>query len=188
MDKLHGVVVDPSFLTDAEHRHDVRVVEPGRRLRFTSEAFPLFFADEGMRRKDLESYPAAERRLGRLVDDAHTAAADLSEDAVFADLLRHLRWRFGLRRARPFIGAQAFHQEHGGEGLADCLGKFWILVGVFSHLRALTAAMALEELLSDFVDPIPLLCPAQSFRTVHDSPGPPGIVARMCLIFISARK
>ncbi len=55
MDKLHGVVVDASFLTSAEDRHDVRVVEPGRRLRFTPEAFPLLFADEGMRRKDLES-------------------------------------------------------------------------------------------------------------------------------------
>src|SRR3712207_8801417 len=37
VDELHHVVVDAALLPDPEHRHDVRVVQPGRSEEHTSE-------------------------------------------------------------------------------------------------------------------------------------------------------
>src|SRR5262249_44263937 len=38
LDELHGVVVNAAVFADAEDRHDVGVMQPGRRLGFPPEA------------------------------------------------------------------------------------------------------------------------------------------------------
>jgi hypothetical protein len=75
-------------LANAEDGDDVRVVQPGRRLRFALETRAQRLVGEKMRRQHLERDPPAKRLLHRLVHHAHAAAADLADDAELADLFR----------------------------------------------------------------------------------------------------
>jgi hypothetical protein len=93
LDELHDVIVHRgtpvprSPLADTEDRHDVGVVQPGRRPRLALEAAQLLGVGEGVRRQDLEGHAPAERLLLGLVDDPHAAVADFTKDAEVAQLL-----------------------------------------------------------------------------------------------------
>jgi len=69
---------------DAMNRHDVLVMQMGRRLRLVFEALQLLGIEGGRERQYLEGHAAAKRDLHRLVDHAHAAPADLPDKAVVA--------------------------------------------------------------------------------------------------------
>ncbi len=85
VDKLHRVVVNTRVAADAENRHDVRMMKLRRRLHFDVKPLPLLGVGRGRVRQNFQSNPTAERDLLRLVDDAHSATADLAEDVEISE-------------------------------------------------------------------------------------------------------
>src|SRR5262249_61199530 len=83
-DELHGVEVDAALATNEVDRHDVLVAEVCRRLGLVPKALELAGIQGRGEGEDFESYPAAERDLHGLVNNAHAAAADLAHDAEVA--------------------------------------------------------------------------------------------------------
>src|SRR3954469_6104948 len=84
------------MLSDGVNWDNVRVMQIGRRFRFNLKAL-----DEGRRGKvtrqdHFEGYHAIERDLPRLVDDAHSAPADLFDQFVIAKEPRLARTCFVL--------------------------------------------------------------------------------------------
>ena len=88
MDELHGVVVHPLVLADAEHGHDIGVMQVGRHLGFAGEAVLVLRVEQHLLGQHLERHPAPQRLLLGLVDDAHAAAADFADDVVVAEFCR----------------------------------------------------------------------------------------------------
>ena len=84
---LHDVVRQSIVLADAEHGHDVRVVQFGGGSRFTLKAPFLLGVLQGLIGQNLEGDMPAERDLLGLVNDPHAAVADLTNDAIIAELL-----------------------------------------------------------------------------------------------------
>ena len=74
------------MLADAEDRHDVGVVQLGRRPRLALGTRSRLASSSSACRQHLQGDVPAQRVLLGLVDDAHAAAADLAEDAVVAQL------------------------------------------------------------------------------------------------------
>ncbi len=72
------------MLADVVDRADVRVIEPGRRLRFAPEALKRGVVRDVLRKKLERDAPAQANILG-VVDDAHSAAAELREHAIVRD-------------------------------------------------------------------------------------------------------
>jgi hypothetical protein len=94
LDQLHGVEADVSIPTHLEDRHDMGVVQPGRRLRLAAEPLLGLWVVDQMTGEDLQGHPAAQGHLLGLVDHPHPAPADLAQDPVVADLakVRGDRW------------------------------------------------------------------------------------------------
>ena len=70
---------------DPEDRHDVRVMQTRRGVRFAAEPLQSVFADEAVRRQHFEGDVAAERLLHGLENHAHAAAGNFGHDAIFAE-------------------------------------------------------------------------------------------------------
>ena len=84
-EQLHGDEGSPIGLVDFVDRADVRVVQRGRSLGFPLEtAEGLCIVGEFVG-KELQGDVAAQLEVFRLVHHAHSAAADLAEDAVVRD-------------------------------------------------------------------------------------------------------
>src|SRR5262245_49198262 len=58
-DILHGVEVHAALAADAEDRHDVGMVEVGRRLGFVLETLQMLGIQRRRKRQHLERYPTA---------------------------------------------------------------------------------------------------------------------------------
>ena len=78
------------MLADLVHGHDVRMLQPGDRLRF--EPISCMVAGED----HLEGDFAIGSDLKSAIDDPHAAAADLGEDPIAG----HLRKRQGCRAGK----------------------------------------------------------------------------------------
>ena len=87
-DVLHRVIMDAVRLAHAEHGHDVRMVQPGRRPGLAAKPLELALAHEPVERQDLQRDVAAQRLLHGLVDDPHPAPRQLAEDPVLAQPVR----------------------------------------------------------------------------------------------------
>ena len=98
VDELHDVVVQAVLLADAEDRHDVGVVQLGRRPRLALEAAQLPRVEQGVAGQHLDGHVPAQGELLRLVDDPHAAAAHLPQDLVIPQLPQRRRGRGRLRR------------------------------------------------------------------------------------------
>ena len=85
LDELHGVEVHAAVGADREDRHDVAMVQIGRRLRLGLKPQEVPRVHRRGERQYLQGDPAAERNLHRLVDDSHAASANLSDDLVVAE-------------------------------------------------------------------------------------------------------
>src|SRR6266851_670440 len=77
---LHREERPSVLLADLVDLNDVRMLEPGYRLDLDTEAGQLF--RERIREHHLESHNAVELLLPRLINDAHAAAAQTSQDLV----------------------------------------------------------------------------------------------------------
>ena len=60
LDVLHGVIVHAALAADAEHRHDVRVIQARRGLCFVLESLQLPGIERRGKRQHLERDPATE--------------------------------------------------------------------------------------------------------------------------------
>ena len=72
---LHDQEVDPVAAVEVVHRGDVRVVQPGQRLRFTAEPPPCRLVGEHARRQHLEGDVAVEVLVAGAINLAHPAFA-----------------------------------------------------------------------------------------------------------------
>ena len=73
------------LLAGGVDRHDVGVVQLGRRLGLAAEALHRLGRQSQAGGEHLERHLAVERDLPRLVDDAHAAAAELADDLEIAE-------------------------------------------------------------------------------------------------------
>jgi len=83
------------------------MVQVGRRLGLVVEPGDLPLVQHGRKRQHLQRHAPAKRNLPRLVDDAHSPAADLADDRVVAQLpLREVELgpASGPVRAEPLGG------------------------------------------------------------------------------------
>src|SRR5262249_19132983 len=156
VDQLHGVVQVVAVLADVEHRHDVCVVHPRRRLRLPLKADLGRPVARDRPRQHLEGAAAAQRLLFGLANDAHAAAADLAQDAVVADLLQAFAVdRYGgAGRTADVAGAgpEVLDHEHGFEDVADLVGQLGVTVAVLLDGRPLAALAAGQELVGEQSD------------------------------------
>ena len=120
VDPLHGEVEAP-LAVDLVDRHDVRVVEAGRRLGLEEEPPPLGLRGERAGLDDLQRDDAVEAPLAGLVDDAHAAPRDLLQQLEVAEVQAE-GGRSGRRRPRPGRGPGRRPRRLGGGGIGSGLG------------------------------------------------------------------
>ena len=77
------------MLAHTEDRHDVGVVQQGRDPRLALEPKQLDRRRQSIARQDLECDAATEALLHGLVNDPHAAPANLADDPVVAQPLKH---------------------------------------------------------------------------------------------------
>ena len=97
--QFHRKVVLTFVLADFVNRHDVGVIEIGRRLGLGAKTLHVGSGGELAGQDHLESYDAIEADLPRFVDDAHAAAGKLLDQLVVAKVPQPR-----TRRTRSFIG------------------------------------------------------------------------------------
>ena len=83
-DELHRVVADTVLFAIVEDRHDVGVVQPGRRASLGLESPHVGAVGTEARVHDFERHPALERHVLGLVDDSHAPTAKLAQQRVVA--------------------------------------------------------------------------------------------------------
>jgi hypothetical protein len=140
----------------AVDRHDVGMVQAGHRLGLALEAVELARVEQGVAGQDLEGDVPAEGDLLGLVDDAHTAAADLAEDAVIPQLLQLGRPRYHHRSGRRRDGLAVFldllHADQGREEVADIVRQLGVLGDVFRQGGPFPPAVPGGELVGQLVE------------------------------------
>ena len=151
-DPLHHVVVIAGILADAEHRHDVGVVQLGRRLGFAGEPLGRFRVGQELAGQHLDGHAAAQRHLLGLVDDSHAAPADLPHDPVVPEPLRGTRRsNFGQSlRHVPF--RHLFDQLDGRQNTADFRGVLGVRQLVFRDGWRLAALQPFQKLVGEPID------------------------------------
>jgi hypothetical protein len=148
VNELHGVVMDALVFADAEHRHDVGMVQPGRRAGLAAEALELLGLHQRTGGQDFQGHMAAERFLHRLVDHSHPAPTDLAEQAILSELSRNLlrRRRGRFQGRRLFDTATSFlHHHQGGEQAADVVGQVGMACFILAHRRPFAGPQACQE-------------------------------------------
>jgi hypothetical protein len=80
--QLHGKEVLAGVFADLVDRHDVRVIQPGGRLRLQLEAADGARRGQALAQDHLQGHGAVQRHLAGPEDDAHTAAGDLFQQLV----------------------------------------------------------------------------------------------------------
>ena len=75
------------MLADAEDRHDVGMMQPGRRAGLAPEPLQPGHVTQLMEGEHLESDVPAQRFLDRLVHDPHAAGSDAAEQKVVTQAL-----------------------------------------------------------------------------------------------------
>jgi hypothetical protein len=154
-DELHDVVVQAVLLADAEHRHDVGVVQLRCRSRFALEAAQVARVEQGVRGQHLDGDVPAKGELLSLVDDAHAAATHLPQDLVVPQLLHGRRGGracgLSVLTRRVVRGLGLFHQHQRGQHLADVVR----VLGVASGELLDRGTFPLPERFHEFVRDLP---------------------------------
>ena len=120
---LHRVELKAVLFTNREDRHDVGVMQPCRRFRFSLKSLPLPFGSRNGRMQHLQRNAALERLLLGFIDDAHAAATNLTHDAKIAQQTRPPTHRPDYDRP-PEDRSNWAAQRAGRQELA--LGPKWI--------------------------------------------------------------
>ena len=87
---LHHIIMSVAFLADSKYRHDVGMMQPSGGSSLASKPFNLPGVFKGPRGQNLERDTASQRLLLGLVDDAHAAAADFSDNAILTQVTGRL--------------------------------------------------------------------------------------------------
>ncbi len=86
LDQFHAEVALTVVFADLIHRDDARVVEHGHGFGLILESAQFVVAGQNPRTHHLEGHRSVERDLPGLVHDAHTAAAQFTQDLVVAEV------------------------------------------------------------------------------------------------------
>ena len=86
----HHVIVQTILFADPENRHDVGVVQTGRRLCLALESSQVRVEHQGVLRQHFHRDPAPQRLLLGLQYDAHAPTADLSDNPEIAQPIGQL--------------------------------------------------------------------------------------------------
>jgi hypothetical protein len=132
VEKLHRNEMLTVLLAYVVNGADVRMIQCRSRLRFASEAFQGARIVEHFRRQEFQAHGAVEPCVLSFVDNTHTAATELFDDAIVRDGLanhgrssgeRHLRTprperqRKGQAETMTIISASRIrYRRHGGRG------------------------------------------------------------------------
>ena len=104
VDELHDEGFDAAALLEPEDRGDVGVMELRQKLRLALESRQALLVLGELGWQDLDRHLAIEPGVGRAIDLAHAALAELGGDLVGAEPLPGHRWtdhRTVLQRALP---------------------------------------------------------------------------------------
>ena len=82
---LHDVVMVPILVSAAKYRHDIGMMQSGRRPGFPLEPLDLFRMGKQARGQNLQRDATAQPCFLGLVHHAHAAAADLADDPKALD-------------------------------------------------------------------------------------------------------
>src|SRR5262245_31077533 len=85
-DQAHAEIVLPLMLADFVNGHDVRMRKARRRFRFSLETLDQIGCGQRPCADELERYQSIEAELSRFEHDAHTAAGDLFEQFIIAEI------------------------------------------------------------------------------------------------------
>ena len=88
VDKLHRNEVHPLDLAELIDRHDIRVVQGRRGMRFVAKSGDLRVGAQAAVPDRLECDDSIQTDLSRFVDDSHSALRDLGEEFVVADFVK----------------------------------------------------------------------------------------------------
>jgi hypothetical protein len=150
LDELHGIVADLAILADLEDRHDIRVVELGRRAGLAAEAGQGLGVLGHLAGQDLQSHVTPQRDLLGLVDDAHAALADFAEDAKITKLLQgRRRRRGGARGSVLVVFPNLLDLDHSREQLADVVRQLGIAIDVLLKRRPFAGPVPRGELVGE---------------------------------------
>ena len=162
-DELHHVVMHAALVAHTEDRHDVGVVQPGRRPGLTLEAPDLL---RGRRRA--RSIPS-ERRGGRatLAQPHRLRPCHPGRLPGGCGSRPAARGTSRLRSIRGPVGsspdsAGVFHVEQDGEQLLDLVDEVGIPSDVFADRRPLAAPLARQEVVSQDLDRIAITCSSRT--------------------------
>ena len=148
-DQLHDVVGQSLVFANAEHGHDVGVMQPGGGLCLAAEAFEMFGGKSCPAEQHLERHAPRQGALLGLIDDAHAAPADLADDAKIAQAFGQ---RFDGDGGDGRRSLEVFQQRDGGKEVFDLLGVLGMALGVFGDGGVLAGAVAGDELLGKRLD------------------------------------
>ena len=152
-DELHREVVHALVLADAEHGHDVGMVQSRRGPGFAPEALEVRWGRQPGCGQDLQRDVPAQGFLHSLIDDPHAAASHLAEDAVFAELSGRPVVGFQRSSERAWgqapDGAEPLHLHEGGKEAVDTFGLIGVPFCVLTQRGPLAASVAPGELLGE---------------------------------------
>ena len=129
--------MDAALVPDRIDGHDVGVVQLGGGLGLVLEALQVPRVQGRSERQHLERDDAAQRKLDRLVDDAHAAAADFADDAEIAQRIGGGEIDFAQRETQGRLTGRGT----AAGGLVNQLETFQA-----SRQRRLQIGIAVEEL------------------------------------------
>ncbi len=155
-DVLHDEVRVAVLLADAEHGHDVGVVEACGGAGFALEAFAPGGAAEIQVGQHLDGDAPAEGFLLGLIDDAHAAVAEFADDA---EITKPLDGGPDDGAGRPRRGHRPLgllDLTDGREEVANVVGQLRMLRGVCLDGGLLAAPAALRELIGECLERIAL--------------------------------
>ncbi len=115
LDELHREVLLALVLADLVDRHDVGMVEVGRRLGLGAEPLDVAARGEAAGEDHLERDDPVERRLPRLVDDPHPAPGDLLQQLVVAEVADGRQRGVAVRLDRAGRVQPAGQPQRGGD-------------------------------------------------------------------------
>src|SRR2546423_5510075 len=78
--KFHEQKVEAACLSEIINRHDVRMVERGQSLRLACESLRKLSVLDTFRREELESDEPVQGFLPRLIDHAHSATSEITDN------------------------------------------------------------------------------------------------------------
>ena len=128
-DQLHAEVMLTLVFADFVDRHDVRMIEVGRRLGLLAEPAHVVGRSELAAQDHLQRHRAFQALLASFVDHAHAAAGNLAEQFVVAEITDPVDDR-RLAAGPPNHGRWSARRPHAIFPAASCSGRASSLHGV----------------------------------------------------------